>query len=961
VLYYKVISFFVVFIFLINSFGQQLFHQEINTSNGAPIDRIYDLSRDKDDALYLGTEQGIYRFTGIKFEQIKINDAISNSITDVSFTKQGVLWCRNFSNQIFYSKGKELYAFESINEFLKGETIINLKIINDNVYVATYDAVYVFGATHKKFLKKIPFNIIETIHPLGNYLVVSTIDGVHTYIENTAIKFSVSAHAGNYRLAGDETLYFVEKNKKDNWIYQIDSKSKILSKLIQLPSSLNKNGVINYLNYKDGKFILSTNFGAYLYHKGKWLKMSDSHNNSDFIEDFQGGYWLSTIDNGLIHIPSIDVIIFSESKENQYYRHIISSPRGYLVSTNKGEIIEITKDGDYIRTFDSNTGWEIEFITLDNKSKKLYTSVGAFDYNNPNNFKFFYFGKGLSIDKDENIYYGTQSYSIVIKNSDELPIKFPHLQHLNQEDIPNHFLIRKTRTRDIITSQLSSVLYVAQIDKLLMYNASGEKELKTANGKPIHGVKLYIDDEDNLWVATLLQGVFRFRNGKLVQHYNTVNGLKSDNCINISGYKNFIYVVTNEGVVELNKSSNKMVDLTTKYALNNLYINNVLKDENSLLLVTKKGIVKLDQKEELKIVPPLLGILGIKNDKGESIPDFNQISYGEKSIEISWKLLNFQFGEKQPIYYRLKNYEQTWRVLPATINSVTYNNLSHGKYVFEIKVDSDSRTTQELTFSVLKPFWLTWWFIIIQLFFGVLILYLTIRITKSIVQKRQKVKENLILSQLTALRSQMNPHFLYNVLNSLQGLIYSNKANEAGNYVSIFSDHLRNVLKMSDKQWVTLKEEIDSLEVYLELEKLRFGDDFNYTITKQQNIDELIKIPSMILQPYVENSVKHGLLSKNGDKKVAIQFELETPTVLKVSIIDNGIGREKSAIINKQRKDKPKSFATQAIDSRIDLINKQLKTPIVLEIIDLKNNELAAGTAVYFKIPINGNIESFNS
>jgi LytS/YehU family sensor histidine kinase len=189
-------------------------------------------------------------------------------------------------------------------------------------------------------------------------------------------------------------------------------------------------------------------------------------------------------------------------------------------------------------------------------------------------------------------------------------------------------------------------------------------------------------------------------------------------------------------------------------------------------------------------------------------------------------------------------------------------------------------------------------------------------------------------------------------LNTLQGLIYTKKVDEAGTFVSMFSDHLRHTLNMSEKQHITVREEIQSLLVYLELEKLRFGNDFHFEIEKESTVSDLIQIPSMIIQPYVENAVKHGLLNKKGTKKVRIHFTLIENKFLQISIVDNGIGREQSNLLNLQRKDKPKSFATKAIENRIDLLNKQSKNQISIRIDDLKEQGLPVGTAVFLIIPL---------
>ena len=202
------------------------------------------------------------------------------------------------------------------------------------------------------------------------------------------------------------------------------------------------------------------------------------------------------------------------------------------------------------------------------------------------------------------------------------------------------------------------------------------------------------------------------------------------------------------------------------------------------------------------------------------------------------------------------------------------------------------------------------------------------------------------------MRAQMNPHFIYNVLNTVQGLVYGNRKTEAGALLGNFSDLMRKTLNSSDKQLLPLKEEIENIRLYLELEKARFDEGFEYHIDVL-NINDLseIRIPSLMLQPFIENAVKHGLMHKTGMKRVDISFE-QTGTVLKVTIDDNGIGRQQSMEINQRSKNKPSSFATAALNERMDLFNRLYKQQITCEIIDKKDErQNPTGTKIILHIP----------
>ncbi len=209
-------------------------------------------------------------------------------------------------------------------------------------------------------------------------------------------------------------------------------------------------------------------------------------------------------------------------------------------------------------------------------------------------------------------------------------------------------------------------------------------------------------------------------------------------------------------------------------------------------------------------------------------------------------------------------------------------------------------------------------------------------------------------SELKAFKSQMNPHFFYNALNTVQSYILSNDKKMAIGYLSKFSSLTRSILEMTEKETVSIAEEIKTLALYLDIEKARFNEDFEFEITTENIPDtEQTKIPSMFLQPFVENAVKHGLLHKEGTKKLTVHFSIKNE-ILEIKIADNGIGREKSGALNAIKNKNHKSFATEAMQNRIDILNRTRKKPIKLDYTDKKNTkEQAIGTVVNIEIPLN--------
>ncbi|WP_461485067.1 sensor histidine kinase, partial [Pedobacter sp.] len=219
---------------------------------------------------------------------------------------------------------------------------------------------------------------------------------------------------------------------------------------------------------------------------------------------------------------------------------------------------------------------------------------------------------------------------------------------------------------------------------------------------------------------------------------------------------------------------------------------------------------------------------------------------------------------------------------------------------------------------------------------------------------RLSLENSLNQSKLKAIKSQMNPHFFYNALNTIQSYILANEKKQAVNYLSKFANLTRTILDMSEKEEVSLAEEIKTIGFYLDIEKVRFDGDFEYMIT-ELGIDtrEDIRIPSMLLQPYLENAIKHGLLHKEGAKQLRVVFKKEVDKLM-VTIEDNGIGRKKSMELNEIKQLKHRSFATAAMQSRIELLNKNKRNKISVKYLDkVGENQQGVGTVVIIKLPLN--------
>ena len=222
-------------------------------------------------------------------------------------------------------------------------------------------------------------------------------------------------------------------------------------------------------------------------------------------------------------------------------------------------------------------------------------------------------------------------------------------------------------------------------------------------------------------------------------------------------------------------------------------------------------------------------------------------------------------------------------------------------------------------------------------------------------ERRIEIEQKATESELKALKSQMNPHFMFNALNSIQEqFMYGDKilANEQmGNFTYL----TRQILTVSGKKKINLSTEVEILTKYLELEKMRFAEGFDYSISLSENIDEdYHQIPPMLIQPFVENSIKHGLLHKAGEKKLSVKFTLDEAEENLICVVeDNGVGRAKSAEIKSKQMQKHESFSTSATEERLKLLGNDLKTKDFIFYEDLQNTEdQIVGTRVRIMIAL---------
>ncbi len=944
------------------------YYKEINHYFGLPSMHIYDLHVSKSGLLFLGTDNGLYSYDGIKFKSYKFKHNLANTVDRIQEDEAGRIWCKNFSNQIFVLLGNELWVHEPTEKLLSilGANLGDYQITPTGLWIITEkELLHIdnFGKANRKFSipKSEEANFIfaieydpntkEILIGETNHLITISSSGklFKTPLLEGQKTITLSKHHLFYAMKGKDNKLFVSRDKKTFSSIDVNLKNYIIK------TSITDLGVW-----------LCTGNGVYKINPDKKrveFPFLMERKVTDVVQDHEGNLWFSTLGDGLIFVPSLKIQkinIPKVSNNRNIFTAINIDEQGHLyMGTRTGEVYELNRAYQIVRTFNTGKNKEIEHIDI--KKHHVATSDGRFDrQGNKINDEIKYY-KDLAEDDMGNYVFGSYNLAgVIAKESIEYPSTENYFQ--NKElvlygDMPKYMrILRNKRTRAVHFHKENRMYYVGASDGLFSYGPNNiEQEIRTENNTPIIAASIESDVFGNIWIGSLQNGIYKISNNKIVQHFDVNSGLSGEHTKKIHIDNSGIWIINDHGLDFIDLETNAISRMSRYSGLHGLDLFDITSNQTHLWLLTSEGLLFCDKSAFSTPYVPTLKISNVSaND--QKINNSVQLNHNQSNIVFDIQTTQYRSLGNYVYEYRLMGLNQNWKTQSANINQINYLALDPGVYTFEVRVRIGEicSPVEKFQFTIKKAFWMTSWFLIIGLLTITVVLYLLFQWRIGIVRRRQELREQLALSQITALRTQMNPHFMFNILNAFQGLIYSNQKTKANEYLGVFSDLMRKTLDISDKREISIYEELEAIDLYISLEKARFAEnEFEYTLETHEE-EELKKfaIPSLILQPFIENAIKHGLLHKPGEKKLKLSISKENNQYWRFEIQDNGIGRKHSLELNKNLK-KHNSFATKAIDSRISLINRLNKNQIQIEVIDLKNSDnTALGTRVILKIPI---------
>jgi len=331
------------------------------------------------------------------------------------------------------------------------------------------------------------------------------------------------------------------------------------------------------------------------------------------------------------------------------------------------------------------------------------------------------------------------------------------------------------------------------------------------------------------------------------------------------------------------------------------------------------------------------------------------LSHSQKNISIHFTSINYNRNSTLVYAYKMTGVDNNWNT-GQQVTTTNYSNLSPGDYTFLVKTKGPSGLWGPVNHSVriiIHPaFWQTVWFWVISILSVSLLVFWLERRRVTNIRKNARLKQKLAETEMMALRSQMNPHFIFNCLNAIDNLMQTNQADKATTYLTRFAKLIRSLLEYSKNNVIPFHKDFETLQLYLHLEQFRASNKFLYDL----KVDEELlhgdyKVPPLIVQPFVENAILHGLLNKqDGDRKLLISAGLEGGWI-KYTITDNGVGRATAMDIKNRNRPEHKSFGIRITTERLQLHNRTGKEGDIV-ITDLSENGVASGTRIEIRIKI---------
>ena len=950
--------------------AQKISFVTYGTNEGLPQSQVTSITQDNEGYLWVGTFGGLGRFNGKDFVTYSTKNGLLNNRISFLTVIDNAIWVgheggisRIYKNKIqkwaFSSEGKTSKVTQILK--YKGELLIStngygLLKLNDNKIIKL------------KNLKK-RFENIVNLKIRGKELIIGYDQGVLTTLNLktfSLIKDIKDYYLTDIQLNRNKLLFTTYFNGCLSYDFNTkEIKKSILPRQIEDVKSL-------FIDSKNSIWY-STNFGLFKKDLKEDLVVYDEKNGfpsskiTTCFEDKNGSIWIGTEGKGLISFPSQKVYFYNKS--NGFLSDLITN-------VNEDQFKNLWFSSFDIGIFKRSPNGKI--IPITDKSKISWSC--ALDVDGAN-----WFGTEDGLIKIVN------NKSQFIINKDLPGIKITSLLKINNHKFylagDNGVSIYENGKFTKINS--SDGFKIGLVKDIQLFNSkivcATERGLFIyENGKytNFHQLNEIIyclakDSKDNLWIGTE-DGLLVMQNNEL-KKINLGIEPSSNFILFIQTYKNLIFIGTNNGLFIFNSSTNEVKHLGKNEGIPDLESNvksSYIDSKGNLWFGTASGTVFFNiSKLNLKNNQPNLLISSLLLNQEDfnyskysnsidknGLPSNLNLPFTKNNLTIDLDAIHF--GNHKDIYYQywIEGLDEKWS--PEIKNStISLTSLPHGDFILHFRaVIGKDNFSNEITIPLIirPPFYKTWWFYFVVLIFISGIVYLIIQFRLKRERQRNynetlEYKSRLMALEQKSLNASMNRHFIFNSLNSIQYFINSQDRISANRYLTNFAKLIRKNLDSTVEagSMISLNQELEGLELYLSLEAMRFKDRFDYEFTIEDIDTESIKVPSMLLQPFIENSIIHGILPNEAIKgKITIDIRTED-NILIIQLDDNGVGIDNSVSSKKGEKGDHKSQGMEITSKRIDLIKKlsNQRFELIGPFQVTNENRLINGTRVLLKIP----------
>lgn len=987
-------------------YAQQYNFRNYSVAEGLPQSQVYAICQDKRGFIWFGTRGGgVTKFDGLTFTTYTENDGLgSNFINTIIEDKSGNIWIGTEAGLHIYN-GQKMLQLAPDND-TQAFSVTSLYEDNQgNIWIGTNNGS-LYKYHNRKTTKHMlpgnkPFPRINSIINYRDTIYIGTQNGLFRKHGNWQDALSTKNGLSSSIISAMTT----DKTGK-LWLATYSGGACVYNgqsfKAYKMKDGLAGNTLMSVLADKQGRMWFGSGGNGLSRFDGDTFKTFTEREGlcgnvvMSLLQDAQGNIWIGSSGGGVSRLDNERFIRFTQESSqmgDQVYAIHQDKNGLYWFASSFGGVT--TYDGRIYRTYRKQSGFtnsKVRSIFEDKDGNLWFGTLGDFAYRfDGKRFTNLTrkdgvcgnFVNSITEDKEGNIWLATAGGGACV---------IPYAGNAKNASKRKTF-----RNKELGTDRIFSV--IADANGSIWLGTSGNgiirirnwadsnisiQKFTQANGFPAKTVRCMVLGNDGfLYAGTAGSGVIKIapmQNPVFLQ-YGKKNGLSSDNIYSlVFDDEDNLWIGSEKGLDRFPTSKNNSANKVKHYGKAEGFTGietiqgAAAKDRNGRLWFgTINGTTSLDPAlDEPNPVPPQVHLTGVKlffknieetgfgKSLGEwfSLPEKLELPHTQNHLSFEFIGINLRNPEGVKYKWKLDGFDEDWSPVNSLTNA-TYSNLAPGNYTFRVTAANEDGIWNPhaaiFYFSITPPFWQKWWFRALIAVLGLslfwLLYHLRVRQLKrrnAIALNQLEMQKNLAELEQQALLLQMNPHFIFNALNSIQHYIGKNDTFSARKYLSKFARLMRQTLENSGENYIQLSQEIEMLEHYLELEKHCHPNRFNYKIecSDKTNVNA-ISIPPMLIQPFAENAILHGILPAQREGELLITFSLQADYLI-CTVTDNGIGIH-SSTQNKPYTDH-QSKAYLVTEKRLSLMQKTGAANMQISVTDL-GNEGGTGTRVELRIP----------